>query len=408
MEPYLEAGIRKGDDVGSISRRVAGQGERRETLSWRAKYLAADGRQRSKSFRRKVDAEAWLVEQEASIRRGEWIDPRHGRETVGELWSAWLARAERLGRPQPSTLAKYRGVWRLHLEPHLGPIPLARLTRRDVQDVVAIAERDSSAWQAVEALKLARLLLNYAVDGGRVGRNVASRVKAPETERTKPRVLTPAELSRLIDNLPDRYRALVLLDAYASLRWSEVVALRREDLDLDARTVRVSRKLVEVAGEWVWGAPKTRASARPVDLPDFIIKPLAEHLLRFPPLRDQEDPRREGLIFSGERGGPVRRHAFRKVWAKACEAAGLEGVRVEWLRHSGASLAYLATRDLKAVAARLGHTSTRMADTVYVGLYDETGRSVAEAISALAQSWPTVRRPTSGPASNHPDLRVRL
>jgi integrase len=380
--------------MGSVSRRVASGGERRETLSWRGKVTGPDGRQRSRSFARKVDAERWVTEQEAAIDRGEWIDPRFGRESVGELWSRWLERAERLERLQPSTLGKYRRTWRLYLEPHVGPVRLASLTRLNVQDVVAIAERDGSAWQAMEALKLIRLLLNYAVDEGRVGRNVAARVKAPETTRTKPRVLTPTELTALVDRLPERYRALVLLDAYGSLRWSEVVALRREDLDLEARTVRVCRKLVEVDGEWVWGEPKTKGSARVVDLPEVIIKPLAEHLLRFPPLRDQSDPEREGLIFYGERGGPVRRHAFGSVWRKASAEVGLGGVRVEWLRHSGASLAYLATRDLKAVAARLGHTSVRMADEVYVGLYDETGRQVAQAIDALAQSWP------NGPASS--------
>jgi integrase len=386
--------------MGSVSRRVAGTGERRETLSWRAKVTTPDGGQRSKSFKRKVDAEAWVVGQEAAAARGEWVDPRYGRETVGELWTRWLERAERLGRPQPSTLAKYRGIWRLHLEPHVGSIPLARITRRHVQDAVAIAERDASAWQAVETLKLARVLLNYALDDGRIGRNPAARVKAPEVRPVKRRVLTPVELSRLMERLPERYRALVLLDAYASLRWSEVVALRREDLDLDGRTVRVARKLVEVEGQWVWGPPKTASSARLVDLPDFIVKPLAAHLLQFPPLRGQFDANREGLIFSGERGGPVRRHAFGAVWRKACAEAGLVGVRVEWLRHSGASVGYLATRDLKAVAARLGHTSTRMADTIYVQLYDETGRSVAEAISTLAQSWPN-GEPSDSRADEH-------
>jgi hypothetical protein len=48
-----------------------------------------------------------------------------------------------------------------------------------------------------------------------------------------------------------------------------------------------------------------------------------------------------------------------------------------------ASLAYAASRDMKAVAARLGHTSIRMMDSVYVELYEETGRELADAIDAL-------------------------
>jgi integrase len=37
----------------------------------------------------------------------------------------------------------------------------------------------------------------------------------------------------------DRYRVLVLLAAFASLRWAEVTALHRQDVDLDNATVRV-------------------------------------------------------------------------------------------------------------------------------------------------------------------------
>jgi integrase len=159
--------------------------------------------------------------------------------------------------------------------------------------------------------------------------------------------------------------------------WSELVAIKRDDLDLEARTVRVNERLAEVAGAWSWGSPKTVGSERTIDLPRIAIAPLAEHLLAFPPLIDQEDPQLEGLVFYGERGGhPVRRHAFRKIWARACTRAGVEGVRVEWLRHSGASLAYAATKDIKATSARLGHTSTRMTDTVCLKLYDEVGRQV--------------------------------
>jgi integrase len=88
-------------------------------------------------------------------------------------------------------------------------------------------------------------------------------------------------------------------------------------------------------------------------------------------------------VFHDENGGPVRRHLFRREWYRACKAAKVPAIRLEWLRHTGASLAYAASRDMKAVAARLGHTSTRMMDSVYVELYEETGRGLAAAIDVL-------------------------
>jgi integrase len=176
---------------------------------------------------------------------------------------------------------------------------------------------------------------------------------------------------------------MTLVGAYASLRWSELVALRRDDVDLPGRRVRVDEKVVEVRGTFEWGPPKTPKSARWVDLPDAIVRPLAAHLLRFPPLRAPGESDLDGLVFYGERGGVVRRHVFRAVWVDACTAAGVAPGRVEWLRHTGASVAYAATRDLKAVADRLGHTSTRMVDPVYLDVYPDAARAVADAIDDL-------------------------
>jgi integrase len=71
---------------------------------------------------------------------------------------------------------------------------------------------------------------------------------------------------------------------------------------------------------------------------------------------------------------------FRPVWDAACRDAKVEPIRLEWLRHTGASIAYRATHDMKAVADRLRHTSVRMLDTTYVKVYADAAREVPDAI----------------------------
>jgi len=79
-----------------------------------------------------------------------------------------------------------------------------------------------------------------------------------------------------------RYRALVLLAAFASLRRGEVTALRRGDVGLDAGTVRIRAAFAErSAGEIVLGLPKSRADRRIVGIPRAIIAALREHLSGF-------------------------------------------------------------------------------------------------------------------------------
>jgi integrase len=106
------------------------------------------------------------------------------------------------------------------------------------------------------------------------------------------------------------------------------------------------------------------------------VKPLASYLLAHP-----QGP---GALIFYRHGQPVARKYFGRIWAHAVRDAGLDKhVRVGWLRHSGASVAYAATHDLKATADRLGHTSTRMVDTVYLKLYQDADRRVADAIDKL-------------------------
>ena len=49
------------------------------SAQWRARYYGADGRERSRSFERKIDAERWLSAQLAKLDRGEWVDPDLGK-----------------------------------------------------------------------------------------------------------------------------------------------------------------------------------------------------------------------------------------------------------------------------------------------------------------------------------------
>lgn len=367
-------------------RRSVAEGERacptcgNRTIAYVARFRDLDGREQSRSFDRRADAERFASGREVAKATGDVVDVSAGKMRLRDWYAECLADWD----IAPSTAAKWEGVWKLYVEPSLGSYPLARITRDDVQRMVTKG-KERSPWQATEALKLTRTLLYRAMDAERISRNPAARIEPPRTKRTRPTILKPQEIALVLDRLPDRWRVLALLDAYTSLRWSEVVALKRDDLDLEARTVRVDEKVVEVKGRFEWGTPKTDESARTVDMPDLVVRPLAEHLLRFPPLRGTDDPNHEGLVFYGERGGPVRRHVFRRDWYRACDEVGVERVRLEWLRHTGASLAYAATRDMKAVAGRLGHTSTRMMDTVYVQIYEETSKEVADAIDEWAR-----------------------
>jgi integrase len=91
-------------------------------------------------------------------------------------------------------------------------------------------------------------------------------------------VLTVAQVYALADAVGLRYRSLVLLAAFTSLRWAELAALTPADIDLDARTVRVTRQLDYHQKGYSFGPPKSRAGVRTVPFPDLIVPDLSARL----------------------------------------------------------------------------------------------------------------------------------
>jgi hypothetical protein len=90
-----------------MNRRVAHIEKRRRqgSIVWRARYRAPDGAERSRSFARKSDAEAFLTKIEGSKLRGEWIDPSLGNTRVREYADQWLTTKADVG---PRTLSTSR------------------------------------------------------------------------------------------------------------------------------------------------------------------------------------------------------------------------------------------------------------------------------------------------------------
>ncbi|MGW6495663.1 site-specific integrase [Nonomuraea angiospora] len=187
--------------------------------------------------------------------------------------------------------------------------------------------------------------------------------------RTHPEIfLTRAEAERALwemardgraDSDQDRwFRAMVLLATFASLRWGEVSALRRMDVDLVAKAVRVRVAFVERStGGLLLGPPKSKAGRRTVGIPESIIPILKEHTDTYV----QDEP--GALMFPAAKGGPMRRSGFntRTRWVDVVKDMGLLGLHFHDLRHTGNMLAAMSGAGLKDLMARMGHDNVRAA-----------------------------------------------
>jgi integrase len=169
------------------------------------------------------------------------------------------------------------------------------------------------------------------------------------------------------------FRAMVLLTTFASLRWGEVTALTRADLDLKARAVRVRATYVRRdSGPLLLGPPKSRAGRRVVGIPAAIVPDLENHLAKY------VKPDAGALVFTGIMGVPIRRQNFNKLtgWPHAVEAIGMPGLHFHDLRHTGNQFAANSGGGLRDLMTRMGHDSKRAAM-----IYQHQARGADKAIT---------------------------
>jgi hypothetical protein len=141
-------------------------------------------------------------------------------------------------------------------------------------------KRNVSETVTAKAYRLLRAVLNTVVDDHRILLTNPCRIKGADREtRAERPVLSVAQAFAPADAMPDRrFQVLVLLTAFASLRWGEVTALRRQDAS-DGSSVRVAFAHTEVKGKGlVVGPPKARAGIRTVAVPAAVRADLLAHL----------------------------------------------------------------------------------------------------------------------------------
>lgn len=150
--------------------------------------------------------------------------------------------------------------------PDAGKVSVGKLTAKTVRAWRAgLLDRGVSVSTAAKAYRLLRAVLMTAVEEDKMISRNPCRIKGAGNEHTPERpVLTIAQVFELADRTADRrFRAMVLLTTFASLRWGEVTAVRRSSIDLQTRTVRVREQLLELDnGEMRLGPLKSKAGRR--------------------------------------------------------------------------------------------------------------------------------------------------
>jgi len=338
---------------------------------WRARYRDSAGREHSRHFKRKVDAQRWLDEVTTAVTTGMYVDPGLSRITVGEWSGRWLKTKVDL---KPSTRARYEGLLRVNVLPRWGEIRLADVTHEGVAAWIAdLTASGLSAATVRQAHRVLSLTFSLAVRDGRLARNPADHIPLPRAAKHEKVFLTVDQVEQLADAAGE-YRLVILFLAYTGLRFGELSALRVRRLDLMRGRTEIVEAVAEVGGRAVFSTPKSH-QVRSVPIPRFLVDELAQHVAGQNP---------DDFVFTSPRGGLLRLQNFRHtVFDRAAHTTGLDRFTPHGLRHTAASLAITSGADVKVVQEMLGHASATMTLDLYGHLYGDRLDEVADRMDAL-------------------------
>lgn len=284
----------------------------------------------------------------------------------------WKAQA--LPALKYATQKHYEYVIDIHLLPAFGNIQLRLISRESVQNFLANKFKQGLSWRTVKHLRTTLgTILGTAEIWGNIEDNPVRKTRMPrQGPRPEKQVLSPEQLRLLLEMLREPSKSLVWLLALTGLRIGELLALRWQDVDLEAGVLRVRRTLYERH----FDEPKTKHSNRVV--------PLGPKAISILGTRRPETHEADALIFMSSQGTPLsRRNLKNRQLAPICKSLGLVGISWHALRHATATLLDAVGTPLGTVQAILGHSSPEITRGIYLHSLPAGAREAVEKVEAL-------------------------
>ena len=255
---------------------------------------------------------------------------------------------------EDSILTK-KNIFRIHILPYFGkrklneiePIDVANWQREIMRKKGANGKPLSSVFLKTIHNQLSASF-NFAVRFYHLPKNPAAIAGNMGKEGGKEMLFwTKDEYTRFSHAVMDKpmsYYAFEML-YWTGMREGELLALTPDDINFEAKTVKISKTYQKINGRDLITTPKTPNSNRTVTMPDFLCEEMKEYLQFMDGIR------------GNERMFPVSKHFLLHEMKRGSALAGVKKIRIHDIRHSHVSLLIDMGFTPVAIAARVGHKS---------------------------------------------------
>ncbi len=288
---------------------------------------------------------------------------------------------------RPTTYAAHRYLFKDHILPRLGEIPLEELTAERVGDFLEERRRfgghrpESPEYPGLgehtmrHIHRLLQQCLDQAIRDGLITDNPARAFRYPKPQKISTNVLTPTEAEDYLDAAQRLgYLPMFLLALTAGLWQGELIALKWSDLNAKERTLTISESRAVERRELV----EYKGTTRAVSLTQEVVE-----LLRTEHARHPSSPL---MFMHPATQRPYSPQMVRRMHNEIIREAGLDHIRFADLRHTFATMALSSGVDAKTLSSMLGHFSAGFTLDTYTHITNEIQRGAAEKIGGFMET----------------------
>lgn len=342
----------------------------KKTGKWLIQYRYTDwqGKRRKstkRGFATKREAEEWL--RNFLITQKADFDMK-----FEDFWKMYCADMETRLREHTMRTKKY--IVELKILPYFG--------NKRVNDITAA---DIRQWQN-ELIKMGYSLtylktinnqlsaiFNYAVRYYDLKSNPCA--KAGSMGKSKAEEMdfwTGEEFRKFIDSVMNKrlsYMAFMTL-YWTGMRMGELLALNPKDVDLEKRTISITKSYQRLGKKDVITPPKTPKSKRVITIPEFLAADIKDYMDSLYELQEND------RLF------PITKYYLEHEMQRGIKESGVKRIRIHDLRHSHASMLIELGFSPLEIANRLGHEKVETTLNTYAHLYPNKQTKLAERLDS--------------------------
>lgn len=356
---------------------------------WRAQLSVGGGDRRSFSGRSEDEVKQKLLDARFRASHG-LLGPARG-DTFEQYAREWLLlRSYEL---RYNTLRSYRRNLELHVFPHIGKMALVDIKRRDIQRIHIVLLDTGHKPKTVQLIhSIVRFVLAQAEVDELVSTNAAANMRLPKRQPPSFVPLDPNEILTLVAAMRgDPLEALFLLTVACGLRRGEACGVRWSDFHLTGEaTLQLQGQIVRLPQSVFEFSPlkSTTGQSLLISVPPVVVDALLAHKDRqaFSRAQAAELWKEQDYVFTNAIGDPLDPMQAYRMFKLLLGRAGLRDQRFHDLRHATASLLLSWGLELWEVSKLLRHSGLSITSDIYGHLYQQTGKEIAEKMSAFIQA----------------------